>query len=199
MRADDRADVADVRADAVRVEQRGKLAGVFQTVAVADAHNLVPVGHLAQRPFREVGNRFLPAADLAADVEFTRIVNPDDRLDAKQPANHGRGLAQPPAAVQVAQVVDRDQMDHMQPHLLHRGGSHLDGASAVAHFTGFIDQQVFAAGRGEGVDADDFARGEKRGKLVACHAARVERTRKAGGKADVQHVLPGFQRGAEKG
>ncbi len=100
VRADDRADVADVRADAVRVEQRGKLAGVFQTVAVADAHNLVPVGHLAQRPFREVGNRFLPAADLAADVEFTRIVNPDDRLDAKQPPTTAEVLLSRPAAVQ---------------------------------------------------------------------------------------------------
>ena len=89
-------------ADAVRVEQRGKLAGVFQTVAVADAHNLFRSVIFAQRPFREVGN-ILPAADLAADVEFTRIVNPDDRLDAKQPANHGRRSCPAARRVQVAQ------------------------------------------------------------------------------------------------
>ena len=93
--------MADVRADAVRVEQRGKLAGVFQTVAVADAQPGSGRSSSRSVRFREVGNRFLPAADLAADVEFTRIVNPDDRLDANARQPRPRVLLSRPAAVQV--------------------------------------------------------------------------------------------------
>ena len=145
-----------------------------------------------------MGDRLLTAADLAADTQLALVVNPDQRLDTEQAADHGRGLAQAAAAVQVAEVVHRDQMDDMQAHLFNRRGCHLRRAAAVAHLARLVHQKILAAGRGKRVHAEDLAIRVLRGELVARHAARVERAGQAGGKTDIQDILPCVERFAEE-
>ena len=183
--------------DEAEQQQIGQCLGILRTITVTDADGLVFIAELPQGAVCQILNGFLTAAYLAANPQFTLIVYPDDGLDTKQPTDYGGGFAQPSAAVQMPEIVHCNQVDDMQAHLFDCCCGYFGRAAAVAHFARLIDQQVFTAGCGKGIDTENAAIRILRRKFIASHAAGLIGAGKPGGKADIQDILPALQRSAE--
>ena len=79
-----------------------------------------PLGHLVDQP----AEGLLAAAGLADVNQVAIIVDVQERLDAEGRTHHRRHLGDPPAPVEVEEVVDGEVVDEFQP-VAGDGGSQL--------------------------------------------------------------------------
>ena len=198
VRADDAADLSDddlARAE-TRLNKGNKVIDVLHAIAVADIDGIVFAQRLQLRHFIDKGGNGLLAPHRLADRnEMPLVVHVQNGLDFEQRADRRRRAADAPAALQVEQIVHREEMADMPFEFLGVVARLFDGRARIRLLHDVIDKKPLPERRAERIHHIHLAVGILFAKLLRRQTIALARAGKPRREGKHEHVFPRFEIG----
>ena len=144
-----------------------------------------------QRELRFDG--LVAAARLAHHLQMPRVVNVQKRLDLQGRAQHRHRAGNASAVTQMVEGIHREPVAHVQAVFLQPGHHFLKAHALSLLFQRLTEQKAFAHGSAQRIHTHQLAFGVLLGQLPHAQPRALDGAGKAGGKAQVEYVLPIFQ------
>ena len=122
-----------------------------------------------------------------------RLVHVQKRLDLQGRAQHRHCAGNASAVTQMVEGIHREPVAHVQAVFLQPGHHFLKAHAFSLLFQRLTEQKAFAHGSAQRIHTHQLALGVLLGQLPHAQTRALDGAGKAGGKAQVEYVLPIFQ------
>ena len=136
----------------------------------------------------------LAAARLFGHAQFAFLIDVQQRLDLQHRADGRRRGGNASAVLEVIKGIDGEPVADFQAVFFHPRGQLFDGQALLLLAGSFADEHRFADGGAEGIHDDQLALRVFLAKFLCAQVGGLQRTRQAGGEAQVEDVFARLER-----